>query len=74
MNYAEAGHQPFTSNQILNCAYTIVFITSLYFDECKEWTSKPLVDKSWANFKSFVLKAQNDLQMQQQTSCQVGFH
>ena len=71
---ADAGGQPFTPTQILNTAYTLVYNTGMYFDECKLWRPKLPADKTWANFKTHFLEAQRDLQLQQQTTQQAGFH
>ena len=70
---ADAGNQPFTTEQILNTAYMLVFNTGLFFDDCKTWNKKPIAEKTWANFKTHFLKAQQELRLQQQTSKQAGF-
>ena len=74
MEIADAGGQPFTHTQILNTAYTLVYNTGMYFDECKTWRQLPTNDKTWAKFKSHFLEAQKDLRLQQQTTQQAGFH
>jgi hypothetical protein len=72
--FADDGNQPFTDPQLLNTAYTLVFNTGSYFDECKTWNNKPAQDKNWDNFKTHFLAAQEMLRMQQATSAQQGFH
>lgn len=72
--YAEAGNQPFSNAQILNNAYTIVFKTGMYFDDCKEWTRLPAALKTWNAFKLHFLEAQRLNREQQQTTAQAGFH
>jgi hypothetical protein len=72
--FAEDGNQPFTDRQVNNTAYTLVFNTGSYFDECKTWNAKPANDKTWDNFKLHFLAAQEMLRMQQATSQQAGFH
>jgi hypothetical protein len=74
MELADAGDQPFSPNQVVNTAYTLVFNTGLYFDECKEWDKKPTADKTWTNFKTHFLLAQRTLRLQQQTSQHAGYH
>lgn len=74
MEFAESGNQPFTSQQILNTAYTLVYNTGLFFDDCKLWNRKPDADKTWINFKAHFLEAQRELRLQQQTSKQAGFN
>lgn len=71
---ATDGNQPFTNAQILGTAYTLVFNTGMYFDECKTWNAKPANDKTWETFKDHFLVAQNQLRQQQQTAQQGGFH
>jgi hypothetical protein len=74
MEIADAANQAFTDAQILTLAYTLVYNTGLYFDECKEWKAKPTADKTWENFKIFFLEAQTELRQQQQaTSARAGF-
>ena len=48
---AEAGGQPFTTQQLVDMAYTLVFNTGLYFDDCKTWVHHPIAEKTWDNFK-----------------------
>ena len=74
MEIADAGGQPFTPTQIINTAYTLVFNTGMYFDECKTWRQLPNNDKTWTQFKTHFLEAQKDLRLQQQTTQQAGFH
>jgi hypothetical protein len=68
MELADAGGQAFTDAQILTLAYTLVYTTGLYFDECKTWITKPPEDKTWDRFKTFFLVAQSDLRQQQLTT------
>jgi hypothetical protein len=72
--FADDGQQPFTDRQILNTAYTLVFNTGVYFDDCKTWNAKAAGDKTWDNFKTHFLEAQETLRLQQATSQQAGFH
>jgi len=74
MELADAGNQPFSPNQVVNTAYTLVFNTGLYFDECKEWDKQAAAAKTWTNFKTHFLLAQRTLRLQQQTSQQAGYH
>jgi hypothetical protein len=41
---AKAGSQPFAAAQILNPAYTLVYNTGFFFDDCKAWNRKPAAD------------------------------
>lgn len=73
MEFAEAGNQALTDRQIVNTAYTLVFQTGLYFDDCKNWNRKTEADRTWINFKSHFLEAQREVRLQQQTAKQAGF-
>jgi hypothetical protein len=74
MEVADAATQAFTDAQILTLAYTLVYNTGLYFDECKEWKAKPAAAKTWDAFKIFFLLAQTELREQQHaTSGRTGF-
>lgn len=72
--FADAGNQAFSAAQILNCAYTLVFNTGLFFDDCKMWNNKAEADKTWSNFKKHFSEAHRVLKLQQRTSQQAGFH
>ena len=74
MELADAGNQPFSPTQVVNTAYTLVFNTGLYFDECKDWDKKDPADKTWTDFKKHFLQAQRTLRLQQQTSQHAGYH
>jgi hypothetical protein len=74
MEVADAATQAFTDAQILTLAYTLVYNTGLYFDECKAWNAKSATDKTWDLFKIFFSHAQAKLRLQQQaTSSRNGF-
>ena len=40
-DYADNGGQPYTAEQLLRIAYTLVFKTGLYFEDCKTWNTRP---------------------------------
>ena len=44
-DYADDGGQPYTADQLLCIAYTLVFKTGLYFEDCKAWNAKPNNEK-----------------------------
>ena len=50
-DYAKDGGQPCTTKQLLHIAYTLIFKTRLYFEECKQWNNCPAAEQTWANFK-----------------------
>lgn len=70
---ADIGNQPFSHQQIVNAAYTLVYNTGLFFEDCKAWNRKLEADKFWDNFKTHFFEAHRELR-QQQTTQQAGFH
>ena len=73
-DYAEDGGQPYTTKHLLCIAYTLVFQTGLYFEECKQWNNCLATEKTWANFKTQFHNAQRLLCDQLCTTKQAGFH
>ena len=72
-DYADDGGQPYTTDQLLRIAYTLVFKTGLYFEDCKAWNAKPNNEKTWSNFKEHFQRAQRLLRDQLRTTKQAGF-
>ena len=67
-DYTEDGGQPYTTEQLLHIAYTLVFKTGLYFEECKQWNTCLATEKTWANFKTQFHNAQRLLRDQLRTT------
>ena len=72
-DYADDGGQPYTTDQLLRIAYTLIFKTGLYFEDCKAWNAKPNNEKTWNNFKTHFQRAQRLLRDQLCTTKQAGF-
>ena len=72
-DYADDGGQPYTADQLLRIAYTLIFKTGLYFEDCKAWNAKPNNEKTWTNFKAHFQRAQRLLRDQLRTTKQAGF-
>ena len=72
-DYADDGGQPYTADQLLRIAYTLIFKTGLYFEDCKAWNVKPNNEKTWTNFKAHFQRAQRLLRDQLRTTKQAGF-
>ena len=72
-DYANDSGQPYTTDQLLRIAYTLVFKTGLYFEDCKAWNAKPNNEKTWTNFKAHFHRAQRLLRDQLRTTKQAGF-
>ena len=73
-DYANDGGQPYTAEQLLRIAYTLVFKTGLYFKDCKVWNAHPAAAHTWDNFKTHFQNAQHLLRDQMRTSKQASFH
>ena len=73
-DYADDGGQPYTAEQLLRIAYTLVFKTGLYFEDCKAWNARPTTACTWDNFKTHFQNAQRLLHNQMRTTKQAGFH
>ena len=73
-DYAEDGGLPYTTKQLLCITYTLVFITGLYFEECKQWNNRPTAETTWATFKTQFHNTQCLLHDQLHTTKQAGFH
>ena len=73
-DYADDGGQPYTAEQLLCIAYTLVFKTGLYFEDCKAWNSRPAAARTWDNFKTHFQTAQHLLCDQMRKTKQAGFH
>jgi hypothetical protein len=72
--YAAAGNTPYTAAQVIANAYTIVYNTGLFADASREWRRRPLVDKTWPNFKIHFAEAHNDYRLTQTTAQAAGYH
>ena len=71
---ADDGGQPYTAEQLLRIAYTLVFKKGLYFEDCKAWNARPAAAHTWDNFKTHFQIAQRLLCDQMRTTKQAGFH
>ena len=72
-DYADDNSQPYTTDQLLRIAYTLVFKTGLYFEDCKAWNAKPNNEKTWTNLNAHFHRAQCLLRDQLCTTKQAGF-
>lgn len=73
VDFAAAGKTPYTTEQIVNSAYNIVFQTGLFQDECKAWRKKTPEEKTWAHFKVEFNVAHLDLRESQLTARTAGY-
>jgi hypothetical protein len=73
-SFAVAGGQPYDNAMIINGAYTLVFNTGLLPDACREWKSRAIAEKTWAQFKIDFATAIREFRLTNQTAQQSGFH
>jgi hypothetical protein len=59
--FAAAGNMPYTTPQIVNTAYNILFRTGMFNDECKVWRKKKDHERTWIEFKKEFTVAHMDL-------------
>jgi hypothetical protein len=72
--FAVAGGQPYGNAIIINVAYTLIFNTGLFPDECRGWQSRDTAGKTWAQFKIDFTTAHREFRLTNQTAHQSGFH
>jgi hypothetical protein len=56
----DAG-QPIPDSHLTDAAFSNVFNSGLYDDECKTWEARPEAELTWTNFKAHFLEAQANL-------------
>ena len=74
VEYANASNQAYTPTQVVNTAFTLIFNTGIYLDECKRWNQRDAAGQTWQDLKTFFLQTTNELRIQQQTAQRAGFH
>ncbi len=74
MDYANAGDNAYTANQIVSNAYTLVFNTGMFPEACRDWRKLPAIDKTWTTFKIDFAEACRDCRLSQATTQTNGFH
>lgn len=58
--YADHGNDPISAVTVTNRAYTLVFQTGIFVDDCKEWKRLPPLQKTWIHFKTFFARAHQE--------------
>ena len=68
-DFAAHANTPYTQEQIVNTAYSIVFNTGQFEDGCKKWRKRtaPLL-QDWPSFKVFFAEEYNDWRDSQRNS------
>ena len=70
---AVATQVPYSRQQIVSIAFTIVENAGIYYDGVKEWRRKDTVDKTWEAFKTFFAREFREISIQPRTSASEGF-
>jgi hypothetical protein len=66
--FTVAGGQPNGAAMIVNIAYTLVFNTGLFPDDCRAWQSRAIAAKTWAHFKIDFATAHREFRLTNQTA------
>jgi hypothetical protein len=74
LDLAAAANAAYTPQQIVAYAYNLVFQTGVFADACRDWRRRPLIEKTWANFKRDFAVAHQELRESQLTSQGAGYH
>lgn len=61
--FATSGAAPYTDAQLVNYGYAIISATGLMELACRDWRAKPIIDKTWSNFKIDFKIAHLDLRL-----------
>jgi hypothetical protein len=70
---ADAAQAPYMPAQIVAIAYNLIFSTGMFPDACRDWRRRPTVEQTWANFKTDMALAHQELRDSQVTSTQAGY-
>jgi hypothetical protein len=73
VDFSAAGKGPYTPQHVTAVAYQLVFKTTMFPDDCKQWKRQAALDKTWTNFNTTFATAHQELRKCQQTTT-VGFH
>ena len=55
--YANAGSTPYSSKQVVDNAYQLVFNTVIFAADCQEWNKRAADDKTLPHLKVFFVAA-----------------
>jgi hypothetical protein len=74
-DYSEAGGALIGHPQQINVGYAKIFATGHFMSACRRWNEKPLVEKTWAQFKAhFSAAHRQHKQMQGESSATSIYH
>jgi hypothetical protein len=52
MDYAAAGLSPYSTEQVMNNAFQLIYATGMFVDDCKIWKRHGTTYKTWDQFKT----------------------
>jgi hypothetical protein len=70
---ADAAATAYTPAQIIAIAYNLIFATGMFPEACREWRRRPIIEKTWTNFKTDFAIAHQEFRESQVTSNQAGY-
>ena len=70
---AVATQVPYTRQQIVIIAFTMVENAGIYYNGVKEWRQKDTADKTWEAFKTFFARKFREIRVQPRTSASEGY-
>jgi hypothetical protein len=73
LDFAIAGETPYTAEQIVANAYSLVYNTGMFPESCREWRRRPVEQKTYENFKTEFSLAHQDLRNLKTTSQGAGY-
>ena len=73
VDMAAAADAPYTPVQVVTTAYTLVFKTGMFADDCKLWRRMAAAQKTWTEFKRVFTLAHQELRESTHTAKGAGF-
>ena len=70
---AVATKVPYTRQQVVSIAFTIVENDGIYYDGVKEWRRKETADNIWEAFKTFFARKFREIMFHPSTSASEGY-
>jgi hypothetical protein len=74
VSLAAAAQAPYSPQQTIAMAYTLMFSTGMFPEACQEWRRRPTAKQTWVNFKTAFTEAHQDFRDSQVTSKQTCYH
>ena len=68
VEYADAGHNPYTPLQVVTNAFQLVFQTCMFVQDCKDWKRTTPDDKTWGKVKTCFATAHQEWRKSKSTT------